>query len=87
MRFGGAEPPPYALTPFGGGLRRCIGVALAQLETGTVLRDILATAVPEPAGLPEPARLLAVTIVPARGGRIRLRVRRSPRPAAHPRRR
>ncbi|MGW2329771.1 cytochrome P450 [Streptomyces sp. NPDC001700] len=78
----GADPAPYALTPFGGGLRRCIGVSLAQLEIETVLREILAAAVPEPAGPLEPARLVAVTIVPARGGRVRLRARRSPRAAA-----
>ena len=78
----GADPLPYALTPFGGGLRRCIGVSLAQLEIETVLREILATGLPEPAGPPEAARLVAVTIVPARGGRIRLRARRAHRSAA-----
>ncbi|MFC4330634.1 cytochrome P450 [Streptomyces andamanensis] len=71
----GADPAPYALTPFGGGVRRCIGVALAQLEIETVLRVVLAAAVPEPAGPREPARLVSVTLVPARGGRIRLRPR------------
>lgn len=71
----GAEQTPYALTPFGGGMRRCIGVSLAQLEIETVLRETLAVAVPEPAGPLESARLLAVTLVPARGGRIRLRRR------------
>ncbi|MFK0264031.1 cytochrome P450 [Streptomyces angustmyceticus] len=76
----GTAPVPYSLTPFGGGVRRCIGVSLAQLETETVLREILAAAVPEPAGPLEPARLVSVTIVPARGGRIRLRGRRSHRP-------
>lgn len=77
----GTTPVPYALTPFGGGLRRCVGVSLAQLEIETVLREILATAVPEPAGPLEPARLLSVTLVPARGGRVRLR-RRGPGPTA-----
>ncbi|WP_431775118.1 cytochrome P450 [Streptomyces cucumeris] len=67
---------PYALTPFGGGVRRCIGVSLAQLEIETVLRELLAVAVPEPAGALEPARLVSVTLIPARGGRIRLRERR-----------
>jgi hypothetical protein len=56
-------------------------VSLAQLEIETVLKEILATATPEPAGPPEPARLVAVTIVPARGGRIRLRARQPHRPA------
>lgn len=68
---------PYSLTPFGGGLRRCIGVSLAQLEIETVIREILAAGVPEPAGPLEPARLVSVTIIPARGGRVRLRGRRA----------
>ncbi|MEU7324520.1 cytochrome P450 [Streptomyces griseoviridis] len=71
----GATATPYTLTPFGGGLRRCIGVSLAHLEIDTVLTEILATAVPEPVGPPERARLLSVTLVPARGGRVRFRVR------------
>ncbi|WP_326687417.1 cytochrome P450 [Streptomyces sp. NBC_01795] len=70
------DPVPYSLTPFGGGVRRCIGVSLAQLEIETVLREILAAAVPEPAGPLEPARLVSVTLVPSRGGRVRLRRRR-----------
>lgn len=77
----GTAPVPYSLTPFGGGLRRCIGVPLAQLETETVLREILAVAVPEPAGPPETARLVSVTMIPAQGGRVRLRARRT-HPAA-----
>ncbi|MFI6348566.1 cytochrome P450 [Streptomyces sp. NPDC050560] len=76
----GTVPAPYALTPFGGGVRRCIGVSLAQLEIETVLTEVLAAAVPEPAGPPEPARLLSVTLVPARGGRVRFRARRPHRP-------
>ncbi|WP_234307008.1 cytochrome P450 [Streptomyces sp. NRRL F-2890] len=71
----GADPLPYALTPFGGGLRRCIGVPLAQLEAEIVVTEVLARALPEPAGPPEPARLAAVTLVPARGGRVRFRRR------------
>ncbi|GAA3722320.1 cytochrome P450 [Streptomyces tremellae] len=73
----GADPAPYALTPFGGGLRRCIGTALARLETETVVREVLAAALPEPAGPQESARLMSVTLVPARGGRVRLRPRRA----------
>jgi cytochrome P450 len=69
------EPVPYALTPFGGGVRRCIGAALAQLELEVVLREVLSVAVPEPAGDLERVRLNGVTWVPARGGRIVLRPR------------
>ncbi|BBA98433.1 putative cytochrome P450 [Actinacidiphila reveromycinica] len=73
-----ADPAAYSLTPFGGGVRRCIGVPLAQLEVETVLREVLARAVPAPAGPPEPARLLSVTLVPARGARVRFHRRLRP---------
>lgn len=61
--------------PFGGGVRRCLGAALAQLELEVVTRELLSRAVPEPAGGQEPARLNAVTLVPAKGGRVVLRPR------------
>lgn len=66
---------PYSLTPFGGGIRRCLGASLAQLELEVALRTVLTEHLPEPAGPPEPIRLHGVTLVPARGGRIRLRRR------------
>ncbi len=74
---------PYSLTPFGGGVRRCIGTAMAQLEIETVLRKVLRVAVPEPVGPLEGARLMSVTIVPAKGGRVRMRRRAPVRPRAH----
>ena len=47
-RFLGEEQPPaYSWIPFGGGVRRCIGAAFAQLEIKTVLRTVLASARPE----------------------------------------
>ncbi|WP_335982396.1 cytochrome P450 [Streptomyces sp. CA2R106] len=73
-----ADPVAYSLTPFGGGVRRCIGAPLAQLEVETVLREVLARAVPAPAGPPEPARLLSVTLVPAHGARVRFHRRLRP---------
>jgi hypothetical protein len=75
------EPAPYALTPFGGGVRRCLGASLAQLELEVVLRTVLERYLPGPAGRPEPIRLDGVTLVPARGGRIILRPRRTDSPA------
>jgi cytochrome P450 len=70
-----AKPTPYALTPFGGGVRRCIGAALAQHELEVVLRDVLAAATLQPGGPPEHVRLNGITLVPSRGGRVRLRAR------------
>ncbi|HUS21869.1 MAG TPA: cytochrome P450 [Aeromicrobium sp.] len=67
---GGEKPNPWALTPFGGGARRCIGASLAQLELEIVLAKVLERAVPHPAGPLEPAKLLSVTLVPANGGRV-----------------
>lgn len=68
----GAKTDAFALTPFGGGARRCLGAALAQLELEVVLRSVLASAVPKPAGAPEHVRLLGVTLVPASGGQVRM---------------
>lgn len=67
------RPDPWAWTPFGGGSRRCIGASLALLELDVVLSRVLQHVVPEPAGPLEETRLLGVTLVPAQGGRVRLR--------------
>lgn len=75
QRHLGPKIDAFALTPFGGGARRCVGAALAQLELEVVLRSVLAKALPEPAGPPERVRLLGVTLVPASGGRVRMRTR------------
>jgi cytochrome P450 len=40
-RFLDADPGTYSWIPFGGGTRRCIGAAFAQLEMRVVLRTIL----------------------------------------------
>jgi cytochrome P450 len=42
-RFLGQGPETYAWLPFGGGIRRCVGAAFAQLELRTVLRTVLAS--------------------------------------------
>lgn len=74
---------PYSLTPFGGGVRRCLGASLAQLELEVAVREILGRARLEPSGPLESTRLHSVTLVPAKGGRVILRPR--PRPARKPR--
>ncbi len=42
-RFLDAKPDPYSYLPFGGGIRRCIGLAFAQFEMKIVLSTVLST--------------------------------------------
>jgi cytochrome P450 len=42
-RFLGKRPDPYEWTPFGGGLRRCLGMAFALYEMKIVLAQLLST--------------------------------------------
>ena len=48
-RFLDGGPETYSWIPFGGGTRRCIGAAFAQLEMRVVLRTVLGTAELRPA--------------------------------------
>jgi hypothetical protein len=67
-RYVGAKPDTYAWIPFGGGLRRCIGAAFAQLEMDVVLRTILRHFELEPTDAPgERQRFRGVAFAPARG--------------------
>jgi len=62
---------PNAWLPFGGGIRRCIGVAFATLEMRTVLRTAVGALQIRPArSKPEPARRRAVTLVPRHGSPV-----------------
>jgi cytochrome P450 family 138 len=40
-RYAETKPATYAWIPFGGGMRRCIGAAFAQLEMDVVIRTLL----------------------------------------------
>ncbi len=77
-RFLGVKPGTYTWIPFGGGIRRCLGAALAMAEQRIVLRAIARRTdltAPDPA--PEHARHRNVTMIPADGTLVGLQ-RRSP---------
>jgi cytochrome P450 len=68
-RFLDGAPEPYTWIPFGGGVRRCLGAAFAQLEMKVVLSTILARAqLRAPSARGEKARFRGVTLLPSRGG-------------------
>jgi cytochrome P450 family 135 len=62
----------YSWIPFGGGVRRCLGAAFAQVEMQVVLETIARSARLEAVGEPEEVRRRGVTLVPARGGQVRM---------------
>ncbi len=73
------SPDTYAWIPFGGGTRRCIGAAFAQLEMRVVLSTVLALAELGPAGdRPEQIVRRNVTLSPRNGTPAILASRRSP---------
>jgi len=81
----GSQPDSYAWIPFGGGRRRCIGAAFAQMEMKAVLREVLSrVTVRAPDPQPERIRLHNVTLTPAKGARVVVADRRpaSPREPA-----
>jgi cytochrome P450 family 135 len=68
----GAES--YAWLPFGGGIRRCIGAALAQAEMAEVIRVVLSRVELEPVRpQPEPVVLQGITLVPRHGTPVAVR--------------
>jgi cytochrome P450 len=75
--LGGRKPGTYEWIPFGGGIRRCLGAALAMAEQRVVL-EAMARRLDLEATEPEPERALHrnVTMIPARGARVILRDRR-----------
>lgn len=73
-RFEERPPETYTWTPFGGGVRRCLGAAFATYEMKVVLRTVLGRCrleAPDPK--PEALRRRMITFVPAKGARAVLR--------------
>ena len=68
-RFLEGAPEPYTWVPFGGGVRRCLGAAFAQLEMKVVIGAILKRAeLRAPRERSESARFRGITLLPSRGG-------------------
>jgi cytochrome P450 len=68
-RFLEGAPEPYTWVPFGGGVRRCLGAAFAQLEMKIVIATLLARVqLRAPRARSEKARFRGVTVMPSRGG-------------------
>jgi hypothetical protein len=75
-RFVGNRPPTFAWVPFGGGTRRCVGAAFANLEMDVVLRTVLRQFVLDSTTDPgEKVHSRGVAFTPKKGGRVVLRRR------------
>ncbi len=73
----------YTWLPFGGGVRRCLGAAFAQMEMRIILREMFRRVrLRAPSPDDERARLRHVTVVPARGARVVVDQRVAPTTAA-----
>jgi cytochrome P450 len=70
-RFLGEAPSTYAWIPFGGGVRRCLGAAFAEMEMRVVLEEVLRSRTLRPAA-PRAERVARrnVTFSPANGTRV-----------------
>jgi cytochrome P450 len=75
-RFLANPPETFSWIPFGGGIRRCIGAAFAQMEMGLILRTVLSELDPK---VPKHSRgwrrgewirRRPITLVPAAGARV-----------------
>jgi cytochrome P450 len=67
-RFLDGRAESYAWLPFGGGIRRCIGAALAQAEMAEVIRTVVLSAELRPLReRPDPVVMRGITLVPRHG--------------------
>ena len=70
-RWLGVKPDPYAWLPFGGGVRRCLGMAFAMFEMKIVLATVLQRAALSLApGTSSRLARRAITFAPSDGARV-----------------
>lgn len=70
-RFLDGKAESYAWLPFGGGIRRCIGAALAQAEMAEVIRTVVLGAdLRLLRERPDPVVMRGITLVPRHGVRV-----------------
>jgi len=73
-RFLDGKAESYSWLPFGGGIRRCIGAALAQAEMAEVIRIVLESVELEPVRAEaDPVVMRGITLVPRHGVPVRVR--------------
>ncbi|HEX9832587.1 MAG TPA: cytochrome P450 [Mycobacterium sp.] len=78
-RYIGTRPPTFAFVPFGGGTRRCVGAAFANVEMDVVLRTVLRHfVINTTTGPDEKAHSRGVAFTPKDGGRIIVHRRQTP---------
>ncbi|MBY0290225.1 MAG: cytochrome P450 [Mycobacteriaceae bacterium] len=79
QRYIGSRPPTFAFVPFGGGTRRCVGAAFANVEMDVVLRTVLRHFVIDATTAPdEKVHSRGVAFTPKHGGRIIVHRRETP---------
>jgi cytochrome P450 len=77
-RFLGTNPDQYAWVPFGGGTRRCLGAAFANMEMNVVLRTLLTDFELTTTDAPdERSHSRGIINAPANGGRAEIHRRAS----------
>jgi cytochrome P450 len=78
-RYIGTRPSTFAFVPFGGGTRRCVGAAFANVEMDVVLRTVLRHfVINTTTGPDEKAHSRGVAFTPKDGGRIIVHRRQTP---------